>query len=123
MVLADLGRYDESIAELNKHIDQDGRRSVMLGVLGNILARAGRIERASALLAELRQRLADGQATSADPAYILAALGELDEAMELFEAACETRAGLAVYFKVEPLLDPIRSHPRFAAMLRRLRLE
>jgi tetratricopeptide (TPR) repeat protein len=123
MVLADLGRYDESIAELDKYIDQDGRRSVMLGVLGNVLARAGRVERASALLTELRQRLAGGLATSADPAYVLAALGEQDEAMELFEAACEQRAGLAVYFKVEPLLDPVRTHPRFPAMLRRLRLE
>lgn len=123
MVLADLGRYDEAIAELDKHIDQDGRRSVMLGVLGNILARAGRVERATALLVELRRRLAEGLATSADPAYILAALGNLDEAMELFEAACEQRAGLAVYFKVEPLLDPVRTHPRFPAMLRRLRLD
>ena len=33
------------------------------------------------------------------------------------------RAGLAVYFKVEPLLDPVRTHPRFSAMLRRLRFE
>ena len=123
MVLADLGRYDESIATLEKYIAPDGRRSVMLGVLGNILARAGRVEPARALLAELRQRLAVGLATSADPAYVLAALGELDEAMQLFEEACEKRAGLAVYFKVEPLLDPIRSHPRFSAMLRRLRLE
>ncbi len=123
MVLADLGRYDESIATLERYIEPDGRRSVMLGVLGNILARAGRVEPARALLAELRQRLANGLATSADPAYVLAALGELDEAMQLFEAACEQRAGLAVYFKVEPLLDPIRSHPRFSAMLRRLRLE
>jgi serine/threonine-protein kinase len=123
MVLADLGRFDESVAEMEKYIDQDGRRSVMLGVLGNILARAGHVERARALLAELRQRLANGLATSADPAYVLAALGELDEAMELLEQACEERAGLVVYFKVEPLLDPVRSHPRFAMMLRRLRLE
>jgi hypothetical protein len=95
----------------------------MLGVLGNILARAGRVEPARALLAELRQRLADGLATSADPAYVLAASGELDEAMQLFEEACDKPAGLAVYFKVESLLDPVRSHRRFSAMLRRLRLE
>jgi hypothetical protein len=85
----------------------------MLGVLGNILARAGRVEPARALLAELRQRLADGLATSADPAYVLAAS----------EEACDKPAGLAVYFKVESLLDPVRSHRRFSAMLRRLRLE
>jgi serine/threonine-protein kinase len=123
MVLADLGRYNESIAEMETYIEQDGRRSVMLGVLGNILARAGQVERARTLLAELRQRLADGQATSADPAYVLAALGERDEAMQLFEQAYDERAGLAVYFKVEPLLDPVRTHPRFPAMLRRLRLD
>ena len=123
MSLAELGRYDEAIAELDRHIDRGGRRSVMLGVLGQVLARAGQHERARSLLGELRQRLADGQATSADPGYVLAGLGELDEAMEMFEQACEKRAGLAVFFKVEPLLDPLRSHPRFAPMLRRLRLE
>ena len=122
MSLAELGRYDEAIAELDRHIDRGGRRSVMLGVLGQVLARAGQHERARSLLGELRQRLADGQATSADPGYVLAGLGELDEAMEMFEQACEKRAGLAVFFKVEPLLDPLRSHPRFAPMLRRLRL-
>lgn len=123
MALADLGRYDEAIAELEDHIDRGGRRSVMLGVLGHVLARAGYPERARALLAELRQRHADGLATSADPGYVLAGRGEVDEAMEMFEHACGTHSGLAVYFKVEPLLDPLRSHPRFAAMLRRLRLE
>jgi serine/threonine protein kinase/tetratricopeptide (TPR) repeat protein len=123
MALADLGRYDEAISELEHHIDRGGRRSVMVGVLGSVLARAGHVDRARALLVELRQRHAEGLATSADPAYVLAALGELEEAMQLFEQACDTRAGLAVYFKVEPLLDPIRTHPRFASMLRRLRLE
>ena len=123
MSLAELGRYDEAIAELDRHIDRGGRRSVMLGVLGQVLARAGQHERARSLLGELRQRLADGQATPADPGYVLAGLGELDEAMEMFEQACEKRAGLAVFFKVEPLLDPLRPHPRFAPMLRRLRLE
>jgi serine/threonine-protein kinase len=123
MSLAELGRYDEAIAELDRHIDRGGRRSVMLGVLGQVLARAGQHERARSLLGELRQRLADGQATSADPGYVLVGLGELDEAMEMFEQACEKRAGLAVFFKVEPLLDPLRPHPRFAPMLRRLRLE
>jgi serine/threonine-protein kinase len=123
MALADIGRYDEAIAELEPCIDRGGRRSVMLGVLGSVLARAGQLERARALVTELRQRHADGLATGADPAYILAALGDLEEAMRLFEQACDARAGLAVYFKVEPLLDPVRAHPRFQAMLRRMQLE
>jgi len=123
MALADLGHYEEAISELEHHVDRGGRRSVMLGVLGHVLARAGHLERARALLAELRQRHVEGLATSADPAYVLAGLGEVDEAMQMFERACDARTGLAVYFKVEPLLDPVRPHPRFAAMLRRLRLE
>ena len=94
---------------------------MMLGVLGQVLARAGQHERARSLLGELRQRLADGQATSADPGYVLAGLGELDEAMEMFDQAseaCSTR----LFFKVDHARPPaLRS--RFAPMLRRLRLE
>jgi serine/threonine-protein kinase len=123
MTMVELGRFDEALSEFEQHIDRAGRRSVMLSVFGNALARAGHVERARAVLDELRQRHAEGHATSADFGYVLTGLGQLDEAMQMFEQACDAHAGLAVYFKVEPLLDPLRTHPRFAAMLRRLQLE
>ena len=62
-------------------------------------------------------------ATDTDLAYVLAALGESDEAVDCLVRACEARVGLMVFLKVEPMVDPLRSHPRFIDLLRRLRLE
>lgn len=94
----------------------------MLAVMGNTLALAGRADRAEALLGELRERCASGRATNADLSYVLAGLGQIDEAITCLERACDSRAGLLVYLKVEPMFDPLRAEPRFQTLLRRINL-
>ncbi len=121
MSLAQAGRYPESLAELQSQADRGDRRSVLVAVMGHVHAMAGQPAQARAILAELRQR--PGQPPYAELAYVLAGLGDLDEAMTMCEAAYEAHIGLAVYFKVEPMLDPLRSHPRFDALLQRLKLQ
>jgi serine/threonine-protein kinase len=123
MAYAHAGRYDEAIAELEDHLARTARRSVMLAVLGNTYARAGQTDRARETLAELRRWTVERHATDTDVAYVLAALGEIDEAVDCLARACEARVGLMVFLKVEPMLEPLRSHPRFIDLLRRLRLE
>jgi hypothetical protein len=49
-------------------------------------------------------------------------LGEKDRAFEWLEKAYEERSDLLVYLKVEPRLDSLRGDPRFADLLRRMRL-
>jgi serine/threonine-protein kinase len=122
MAYAHAGRYDEAIAELEDHLSRTARRSVMLAVLGNTYARAGQTDRAREMLAELRRWTAERHATDTEVAYVLAALGEIDEAVDCLVRACDARVGLMVFVKVEPMLDPLRSHPRFIELLRRLRL-
>jgi TolB-like protein/Tfp pilus assembly protein PilF/predicted Ser/Thr protein kinase len=121
LAYAEAGRFSDAIAEVEGHFARAGRRSVVLGVLGNFYARAGQPERARAMLAEVRRLT--GADDTPDCAYVLAPLGELDEACTALERAYDARSGLLVFVKVEPMLDPLRAHPRFAALLRRLRLE
>jgi len=55
-------------------------------------------------------------------ALLYAELGEKDEAFDWLEKACAERSVEAVFTKVEPDFDPLRSDPRFADLLRCLGL-
>jgi hypothetical protein len=50
-----------------------------------------------------------------------ASLGEKDRAFEYYDKALEERS-LLPWFLRDPLLDPIRSDPRFQTMLKRMGL-
>jgi len=51
---------------------------------------------------------------------VLVGLGRPSEGLDWLERACETRSGLLVFLKVEPMFDSIRGEPRFAALMGRL---
>jgi hypothetical protein len=55
-------------------------------------------------------------------AEIFAQLGRKDEAFAWLEKAYEERSFLMMYLKVAPKLDPLRSDPRYADLLRRVGL-
>jgi hypothetical protein len=60
-----------------------------------------------------------------DPGVIgveYAALGDKEEAFRWLQRAASESAGSVQSIKVDPPLDPIRSDPRFAALLSRLNL-
>lgn len=57
------------------------------------------------------------------PKYFVLAylqIGEKDRAFEWLEKAYEERGEVLLYLKVDPRFDPLRSHPRFADLLRRI---
>ena len=85
-------------------------------------ARAGQTDRAQALLNELRDRFTLGSATNADLSYVLSGLGVVEEALDCLERACDSREGLLVYLKVEPMFDPLRTHPRFENLMHQIGL-
>ena len=114
------GRYEDAIAELSPYLEGSDRRSVLLAVFGNAKARSGEVAGARAVLDELRERHVAKRATSGDLAYVLAALGENDEAITRAREAVEARVGAIVFFKVEPMLDPLRGDPRFDEVIRKL---
>ncbi len=54
-------------------------------------------------------------------AVVHAGLGQTGKALDWLERACEERNGWMVYLNVEPRLDPLRSKPRFAKLLERMK--
>jgi hypothetical protein len=50
-------------------------------------------------------------------------LGDKDRAFEALNRACDNREMLIDYIKVDPFFDPLRSDPRYFALLRPMNLE
>jgi hypothetical protein len=55
-------------------------------------------------------------------ATVYAGLGDRDKAFEWLEKAYQERSPRLTWLKVEPMLDSIRSDPRYADLLRRMGL-
>jgi len=112
-------RWNDAINELT-HARQLSPLSVRnFGVLGDALGRAGRRVEALKVADELSQ-LSRGQYVS--PIYgamIFMGLGDHPRALDLLERAYDERSDWIMQLNVEPEFDPLRSEPRFRALLLR----
>ena len=86
--------------------------------LGHALAVAGDRRGAQAVLARLLQQRAHGYVSPYDVALIYAGLGDKQQALDWLQRAYEERSSLLVFALREPRLAPLRSEPRFAALMR-----
>lgn len=94
----------------------------MLGLLAHAYGRAGRIAEARRTLDELTGH---AEARYVSPFHFAVArlgLGETERAVELLERADRERGALVEYIGVDPLFEPLHGHPRFQALLVRMRL-
>jgi hypothetical protein len=96
------------------------RAPFFLGILGWALATAGRKDEARSVLDELRARPSESP-TSVSEAWLLGALGEMDDAFAMLARAEDEYQGMVSYTGL-PGFDPLRADPRFAALLERLQL-
>jgi tetratricopeptide (TPR) repeat protein len=113
------GSYSEAIAELSEALEPSEDPGV-LAWLGHAYATAGRRAEASKIIARLRTR------PKMDYAYqmalIYAGLREKDQAFACLQKAFETHNGAMAVIKTEPMLDELRSDPRYEDLLRRMKL-
>jgi tetratricopeptide (TPR) repeat protein len=90
--------------------------------LGWVLGRAGKRAEAEKLLEELEASAQEGYVSPVPFSMLHIGLGNLDRALDWAERAHDERRGWLAYFKVNPLLDPVRNEPRFKALLAKMRL-
>jgi TolB-like protein/Flp pilus assembly protein TadD len=116
------GKHEQAVAELDQAATASGRMIRVLSALGYAQARAGNHPAAQAVLAELETRANTEYVQPCHLAIIHAALGQVEQAFVWLEKAYEERHGFLIYLNVEPAFDSIRSDPRFADLLKRMRL-
>jgi TolB-like protein/Tfp pilus assembly protein PilF len=113
-----LGRLEQAVDAGERSVAVTGRAPFFLGTLGWAFAAAGRDNDAHAILEELRARPA-GSPVAVSEAWLLGALGEIDEAFAVLARAEQEYQGLLSYTGL-PGFDSLRHDPRFRALLERL---
>jgi len=116
------GRFPEAIAEVREAQRLAPIAEVEAG-LGRIYADAGNRVEATKVLNHLRERMRDEFVSSGHLAIILIGIGKLDEALAALAQAQEARWYYAAYLRIDPYFDPLRSDPRFKALLKKAGLE
>ena len=90
--------------------------------LGHALGAAGDRPGARAVLDRLLERRAHEYVSPYDVALVYAGLGNKDQALDWLQRAYQERSSLLVFALREPRLAPLRSEPRFVALVREFAL-
>ena len=117
------GKKDEGLAELEEAVAISPGNTMWLGQLGQAHAMAGNTVKAREILKELEERARAAYVSPYHFAYVYTGLGEFDRAMDWLERAVEQRTGPAFSIKGSFLLTRLHEHPRFRAMMRKMKLE
>ena len=122
-----IGRFAEAVAGLKvaaalPTVQQTSAISEIESALGRVYADAGDRTEATRMLAPLHQRARTEFVSAAYLATIHIGLGELDEAFAALARAEAERSYWVGSWKVDPELDPLRSDPRFTALLNKVGL-
>ncbi len=115
--------YNEAIVEVQKAIELSGRNATTIATLGYIYALAERKDEAKKVLDGLLELSKKEHVSSFHVALVYTCLGQKDQAFEWLEKAYEKRAVHLSQLKVFPLLDSLRSDPRYIALLKKMNLE
>ena len=115
-------QFDQAIAAAEKAVELSDRAPGALGILGLVYGLAGRKDDANKVLNELLELNQSRYITPAALVNIYIGLGQRDQAFIWLERAFQERSNYLAYLKVFPIMDPLRSDPRFADLVQRVGL-
>ena len=122
LTLAIDGQHDEAERVLREAVAMPGAGSYTAGTLGFALARAGKTDEARSILAGLEAAIQHEYVSPVALATLYIGLGDNAHALDWAERAYDDRRGWVAYVRVNPLMDPLRGEPRFAALVERMRI-
>ncbi len=116
------GRWDEAAGAFRESIALTASPALAEAGLGAVAVARGRPLEARAILEELEARRGERYVSPVALVTLSAALGDVDRAFAGLDRAYQERRGWLAYLNVEPMLDGLRSDPRFRRQLERMRL-
>jgi adenylate cyclase len=120
-VYVETGAYEEGIAAYKKAIDL-GASSQVHAALAHAYAVSGQVAQAKQILDELLGRDPKTYISPFDIAHVYVALRDHDRAFAWLEKAYDERTRPMLSIKIDARLDPLRSDPRFDALIRRMKI-
>ncbi len=114
-----MGKFQESLAQLQKAARLSPGDLTVQGELGYVYARMGRTGDAEKIRKELVAESQRRYVSGCYVAMLYIGLGRKDEAIGWLERAYEQKDYQLSWMSVSPVYDPIRSDARFAALMRR----
>ena len=116
-------RFQEAIASQRMAVELSNNSGAMLGWLGMALAENDRTAEARNVLRQLQAMAATRYVPPCSLAWVHLALREIDIAFEYLDQAVDECDQLLMPIKSYGFFDPIRSDPRFVAILRKMNLQ
>ncbi len=116
------GAPQDAIADIQKELEKPGLKTVKKLMLAYACAAAGRKEEANGLLWEVEAKLAGDNRLALLSALLFTALDLKDRAFQELHRAFEAREPGLLFLKVAPWLDPLRTDPRYGALVEKLGL-
>jgi Flp pilus assembly protein TadD len=117
------GNYSEALAEYQKARQLNPDDPHVVALLARLYAISGKRDEAPRTLAQLKSMARERNVADYSIALVHAALGEKDQAFELLEKSYRDHAVDMVTLYYDPLIDNLRSDPRFADLQRRVGLK
>jgi len=112
--------YREAIEQFQLVLNLSGGDSVDLAALGYVYAIAGQRNEAEEVLRQLESLSNQRYVSPVDMAMLHIGLDDKKQAIEYLEKAYGEHADRMSWIKVNPVFDPLRSDPRFQALLQRM---
>jgi len=116
------GKFREAIAEIEKARAQESS-PFAAAWLGYCYAASGDRTRAKAMLKKLNRMASRQYVSPLAEAEIYIGLGDRQRALDKLEQVYKTGSSMLAWLKVDHIYDPLRSEPRFIALLKKVGLD